>query len=118
MSGKQAVASDCHMIRDESFYANEAGVNKTMGATRPVSGASERGRVKQWQGQGAGCIEIGSKDTICLLHCNNHRHRAGNIAAANLMANCMVVTGRVLLVVVNGGQIMIRGKMCMMHMLD
>lgn len=51
MSGKQAIASDCQMIWDESYYANEAGVNKMIEAARPVSGAGERGWVKRWQGK-------------------------------------------------------------------
>lgn len=88
-----------------------------MEAARPVSGASERRGVKQWQGKRAWYIEIGSKDTICLLLCNNHRHRTGNVSAARQMADGVVFTGRILLVVVAGRQIVIRGKLCLMHML-
>ncbi len=105
------------MSRDESYYANEAGVNKTMEAARPVSGAGDRGRIKQRQGKRAGCIEIGGKDTVCLLLGNNHRHGNGNVSAARQMADDMILTGRALLIVVIGRRGVVLGELCLMHML-
>ena len=105
------------MVQGESFYASEAGVNKTMEAARPVSGAGKRRRVKQRQGKRTGCIEIGSKDTNCLLLCNNHQHRTGNVSATRQMADGMIFTGRALLIVVIGRRSVIFGELCLMHML-
>ena len=111
MSDKQAAASDCLSIWDESFDAAETGVNKMMEATRPASGAGEGRRVEQWQGKCVGCGEVRSKGTICRLRCNNHQYRAGNISAAHQMADGMVFTGGVGLVVVTGRHVVMRGKL-------
>lgn len=98
------------------FYADETGMDKTMEAARPVSGAYERRRVEQRQGKRAGCNEVRGKGTIRLLLCDDYRYRIGHISAARQMANGVALAGRVRLVMVAGRHIVACGKLLMLRM--
>jgi len=82
-----------------------------------VSGASERRRIKRSQGKR---LELHGRKCERLCRWMGFRHfdrNGSHVSAAGKLANAAIFVGRVLLIVMLGGLILMLGKLHVLHVL-